>query len=315
MADALRKTLAGLRALASDHRSGAAEIADRAAALLEEFCRQESRIVGSDPRLPYALSELAEATLTVQPSMAPLLNLANRIQLAAEQGTDSLRSLRSSVEKFRRQRQQAAAKIAQLFVSRLPRHATVLTYSYSSTVLAALTAAAKSSTHRLDHVILSEARPLYEGRALAERLAALGIRVTLVIDAALQDYVASAHVLAVGADTVFEGAYVNKLGTRLLQEKSRGVGKHLFVLADTAKFLPPALAPFQRIEEKPAEEVWRQAPPTVTVLNHYFEIMPLQRHVTLLSERGVMPPARVRAWVEHQEVARRWTEARPGALR
>ncbi|MFQ5777975.1 MAG: translation initiation factor eIF-2B [Terriglobia bacterium] len=301
MADALRTALNGLRELARDHRSGAGEIADCAAALVEDFCRQQR---AGDARLPPALLELANTTLNVQPSMAPLLNLANTIQLAAEQVSDPLRALRSALEKFRRHRQQAPAKVAQLFATRLPRRTTVLTYSRSSTVLAALSAARR----RLERVILAEGRPLYEGRALAERLAGQGIAVTLVIDAALREHVGAADLLVVGADTVFERAYSNKVGTRLLQEQARTSGKPFYVLTDTGKFLPPALAPFYRIEEKPRQEVWRTPPERVTVLNRYFELVPLQRHVTLLSERGVMPQARVRAWVEQQEVARFWTE-------
>jgi len=308
MADVLRKTLTGLRALAADHRSGAAEIADRAAALLEEFCLTER---ADDSRLPYALGELAETTLTVQPSMAPMLNLANLIYLAAEQDAHPLRNLRKAVEKFRRQRQQATPRIAQLFAARIRRHRTVLTYSYSSTVLAALIAAARPARNgagHLERVILSESRPLYEGRFLAERLAEKGIAVTLLIDAALREQMAAADAVVVGADTVLERAYVNRLGTRPLQEQARISRKPFFVLADTAKFLPPALAPFHRIEEKPPQEVWRDPPARVTVINRYFEAIPFERHVTLLCERGVMPPARLRAWVEHLEVARRWSE-------
>lgn len=310
MADALRKTLNSLRALAGEHRAGAAEIAHRAVELLEEFCRQER---ADDPRLPYALGELAEATLTVQPSMASLLNLANLIQLAAEQDARPLRSLRAALERFRRH-QQATVKIAKLFAARSRRHRTVLTYSYSSTVLAALTAAARpgrDGTSHLQRVILSESRPLYEGRLLAERLTEQGIAVTLVIDAALREHVAAADALVVGADTVLERAYVNKVGTRLLQEQARAARKPFFVLADTAKFLPPALGPFHHIEEKPTQEVWREPPGRVMVINRYFEVIPLERHVTLLSERGVMPPARLRGWVERVEVARRWSEAAP----
>ncbi len=80
MTDLLHKALNGLWALAEDRRRGAAEIADRAAALLERYLE---RVQSDDPRLSYALAELAEATLRVQPSMAPLVNLANRLQLAA----------------------------------------------------------------------------------------------------------------------------------------------------------------------------------------------------------------------------------------
>lgn len=302
MAETLRKTLAELRALAADHRSGAAEIAERAAALLEEFFAQQRR---SDPRLPYALSELAETTLRVQPSMAPLLNLANRIQLAAEENARAWGRLRRAVEQFRRQRRQGVARIARLFTRQIPLRARVVTYSYSSTVLAALLAARR----RLAQVILSEGRPMYEGRLLAERLAAHGIPTTLTIDAALLEQVPSADAVVVGADTVFAHAYINKVGSRFLQEQARRCRLPFLVLADTAKFLPPTLARFHRIEEKPARELWREAPAGVTIVNRYFEVVPLASHVTLLCERGVLSSAQVRAWLARQPVARRWREA------
>ena len=250
MADALRKTLTGLRALGGDHRSGAAEIADRAASLLADYCRQERP---DDPRLPYGLAELAETMLTVQPSLAPLLNLANLVQLAAERDKNPLRRLANELEKRRRRRGQARTRIAHEFAQRARRFRRLLTYSYSSTVLAAL--AATHHSNRLENVFLSEGRPLNEGRLLAERLAGLGIPVTLTVDAALAGRVEEADAVVVGTDAVFGDAYVNKVGTRLLQERARKAGKPFFLLADTGKFLPPLLAAFHRIEEEPAHEV------------------------------------------------------------
>lgn len=302
MAEALQKTLTGLRALGDDHRSGAAELADRAARWLEEFCRRQR---AGDPRLPYALSALAEATLAAQPAMAPLVNLANRVQRAAEGNGGGLAGLRRTLAGFRRQQRRAAARIARQLSARLPRGATVLTYSYSSTVLEALLAARR----RLRRVIVSEGRPLFEGRTLAERLAAQGVAVTLTIDAALADQVGVADAVAVGADAVLAAAYVNKVGTRQLQERARRERKPFFVLADTTKFLPPALLLFHRIEERPRRELWREAPAGVTVVNRNFEVIPFESHVALLSERGPLTLARHRAWLRRQPVARRWRES------
>ena len=299
--DLLRKALNGLRALAEDRRRGAAEIADRAAAMLERYLE---RVQSDDPRLSYALAELAEATLRVQPSMAPLVNLANRLQLAAEGERSPVRQMRAELEKFRRHQQQASEKIARLFAARLPRRATVMTYTYSSTVLAALLAGRR----RISRIIVSEARPLLEGHTVAKQLAEAGLPVTLVVDAALGEHVRAADVVVVGADAVFEGTYFNKLGTRILQEQARAVRKPFYVLADTAKFVPPALASWMRVEDKPTAEVWKEAPRGVTVVNRYFEVIPLERFVTLLCERGMMPMGRLRAWVEHMPVARRWQE-------
>lgn len=304
MADALRKALTGLRALGSDHRSGAAEIADRAAALLSDYCLQERP---DDPRLPYGLAELAETMLTVQPSLAPLLNLANLVQLAAERDKNPLRRLAAELENRRRGRGQAKARIAREFARRARRLRRLLTYSYSSTVLAALAAA--HHVNRLEAVFLSEGRPLNEGRLLAERLAGLGIPVTLTVDAALAARVEEADAVVVGADAVFGEAYVNKVGTGLLQERARKTGRPFFLLADTGKLLPAVLAAFHRIEEEPAHEVWRETPGGVTVHNRYFEVVPFEKHVRLLSERGALTPARVQSWTRRQPVAQRWREA------
>ncbi|MFQ5724098.1 MAG: hypothetical protein ACE5G6_06360 [Terriglobia bacterium] len=298
MADGLKKTLAGLRALSRDRSAGAAEIAERAAALLERFCRRPAR----DSRTSQALARLAETTLTLHPAMAPLLNLANHLQLAAEQGNAALDRLRRQLVRLRRQRRAATRTIARQFAARLPRQAAVITYSYSSTVLAALLAARS----RLQRVIVSEARPGGEGRTLAERLARRGIEVRLVIDAALTLEIPAARLVVVGADAVLPRAYVNKVGTGLLQERARRERKPFFVLADTTKFLPAPLGRFHRLEEQPAGMVWRGAPRRVRVVNRVFETIPLEPHVTLLSERGPMTPRRVRAWLARQPVARHW---------
>ena len=310
MPDTLEKTLRGLRALSQDHRSGAAEIADRAAELLEAYCAQARP---NDPRLPYALSELAEAALTVQPSLAPLLNLANRVQLAAEpplRQRGGVRRLARELHQWRRERRQAKEKIARLLVRRLPRiqgRGTMLaTYSYSSTVLAALLAARS----RLSEVIVSEGRPLLEGRTMAERLAAAGIEVTLVADAALPGFLHSVDAVVVGADAVLAEAYVNKIGTRTLQELALVWDRPFFLLADTSKFLAPAVAAFHQIEEKPTHELWRGAAPGVRVVNRYFEAVPLLSQVTLLCERGPLQPAQAARWVRRMPVAQRWEELR-----
>jgi translation initiation factor 2B subunit (eIF-2B alpha/beta/delta family) len=303
MADPLKAALRGLRALAADHRSGAAEIADRAAVLLAEFCRDEP---AGDPRLSYALGELADTTLRVHPSLAPLLRLANVVQLAAERGQRPLPKLRAALGQFRRQRQAAALAIARQFAARLRRRATILTYSHSSTVLAALSAARE----RVARVLVSEARPMLEGRLLAGRLAALGVPVTLVADAALPAQVAAADLLVVGADAVLASGYINKVGTRLLQDEAGRAGKPFLILADTAKFLPPALAALHRIEEEPAAELWREAPAGVAIVNRYFETIPYERPAVLVTERGVLSPTAVRAFVKRLPVARRWQEAR-----
>lgn len=147
---------------------------------------------------------------------------------------------------------------------------------------------------------------MYEGRLMAERLAAQGIPVTLFLDAALPAQVESADAVVVGADAVLRNRYATKVGTRLFQEQARRTRKPFFVLANTSKFLPPMLEPFHRIEDRPGQEVWREPPPGVTVANRNFEFLPLERHVTLLSEQREFTTAKLCAWLDRQRVAKRW---------
>lgn len=285
MAGALLRTLRKqTRALARAPRSGAAELADRAAAILLAFLR---RTPASAVNAAEQFARLAEALGRAQPAMAPVLKLAHLAATAARE--KRLRELRGVLTGFRRDLRSAQQRIARRFAAQLPRRAVVLTYSYSSTVLAAL----RTARPKLARVICSEGRPMLEGRRLARELAAAGIRVTLVVDAALPARVREADAVIVGADAVFldpagsgAGAYVNKIGTGVLQAAARAARKPFYVLADTSKILPRQAAQDYGIEEKPAAELWAGAPRGVRVENRYFERVPFARGVVLLTERG-----------------------------
>lgn len=288
---AFRIAREGIRALARDHRSGAAEIADRAAAALVEFLKHSGPASGP---LAEQLGELAEAIRQAQPSMAPLLNLGHRVAQAAAQGRVSQRQLLRALERFRQQLRRAKRQIARRLAARLRPRSVVLTYSYSSTVLAALLAVRS----RLARVICSESRPLLEGRRLAEKLGRAGIQVVLVADAALPARVREADAVVVGADAVFAEGYVNKIGTRVLEEQARAARKPFYVLADTSKILPSGVATPYRIEDKPARELWPRAPRGVRVESRYFERVPWSRSfgtgVVLLTQRGPMSARNLR---------------------
>lgn len=281
MAKAFHTAVQEIRALARDRRSGAAELAERAAAALLRFLRAQGSVTREQ------LAMLAEALLRAQPSMAPLLNLSHLVAQAAKRDA-SPQELQRAVGQFRRGRREANQKIARRFAARLRRRSVVLTYSYSSTVLAALVAARR----KIKRVVCSEARPMLEGRRLAAKLAAAGIPAVLVADAALPGKIAEADMVVVGADAILPGpaaggagAYVNKIGTRVLQAEARRADKPFYVLADSSKILSPRLVRFYRVEEKPAAELWRRAPQGVQVENRYFERIPLRRGVVVLTEK------------------------------
>jgi translation initiation factor 2B subunit (eIF-2B alpha/beta/delta family) len=143
--------------------------------------------------------------------MAPILRVANEVALAADE-PDRARALAVRLRGFRRSLEQARGRIARHFAAALDKshRSTAATYSFSSTVIGAFTAA----RGRLGSVLVAESRPALEGRVTARRLAEAHIPVQYTTDAGLFGLLHSVTVFAVGADAVLSHSFVNKMGTR-----------------------------------------------------------------------------------------------------
>lgn len=191
---------ASVEELARDRTHGAAELALRAAELLARASPNE---------LPAA----AQAVIQAQPAMAPVYNAAQ----AALRGRlpEFLASLRQS-------RDALARKAAPLTAGR-----TVLTHSYSSTVVHALRFASPA------RLLCTESLPGGEGRRTASLLHG-----EVIPDAAVYSVLACVEVAVVGADAVTPAVVVNKLGTALLALAARARGVPVWVLCGSEKFVP-----------------------------------------------------------------------------
>jgi translation initiation factor 2B subunit (eIF-2B alpha/beta/delta family) len=158
-----------------------------------------------------------------------------------------------------------------------------LTHSFSGTVLAALRAARPAAT------IVTEARPLCEGRALAAALAATGIPTTLITDAQAARFAAEAAFVVLGADALLpDGSFVNKVGSALVALAAREADRPLYIACDLLK----ACAASPHYEEDPPGQVWRQPPTGVAVRNVAFERVPAHLVTAYITPDGpVAPPA------------------------
>jgi translation initiation factor 2B subunit (eIF-2B alpha/beta/delta family) len=143
-------------------------------------------------------------------------------------------------------------------------------------------------------VSCSEGRPALEGRRLAERLAALGVEVTFLTDAALAAALDGANAVLVGADAVGPRHFVNKTGTRMLLSAAGVAGVPVYVAATRDKFVMPALWPRLTIRHEPPAEVWDAPPAGVLVRNPYFETVPLDLTTGVISDVGVLGSDMVR---------------------
>jgi translation initiation factor eIF-2B subunit delta len=206
-----------VRRAAADGRSGAAEIAERAAEGLSLLATRRD------------VERAARHLVRAHPSMAPLW----RLGAAALASTDH----RTAAARFRDALLAQASEVARAAEWALPRRAIVLTHSASSNVVAALVRNRK----RIVRVLCTVSLPGGEGRALSRRLERAGFAVEVVPDTAAARACAEATTVLVGADAVTEDAAVNKIGTRLLALAAQDAGIGFYVLAGTSKFLPARL--------------------------------------------------------------------------
>jgi hypothetical protein len=79
----------------------------------------------------------------------------------------------------------------------------------------------------------------------------------------------------------------------------------MFSLCTSGKFLPAAARPLWHIVDHPGQEVWAEAPPGVSISNHYFETTPLSLFTGIISEHGIHAPAALCAHLQRQELSLR----------
>lgn len=262
-----------IESLRLDRTGGAAEIAIRAAHGFEGLARQ--------PGFSEAVrTEVARALARAQPAMAPLVHLANRV-LSAPLGEAA-----AVCHSFGESLQRATEVIGSLVAGRIEDGMPVMTHSYSSTVLEALLATKRAG--RRFQVICTEARPMREGVTLARKLAAEGIPVKLIVDAAACSFVPQVRLVLVGADAISAQGLLNKTGTAALALAAKGLGIDIYSLTSTAKLVPAGYqAPDQEL--RPPAEILEEPPPNVVPVNYYFDLTPLEHLSGVITEVGILP--------------------------
>jgi len=257
--------------------------------ILDIFARQEAARESSD--CGARLVDLVSAILAAQPSMAVMINLAQQALQACPTGLPPARArqqLQRALAAWRRDLRQSTPALCQRALNVLPPQTTVLTYSNSATVIAALRYA--QAHGRVRRVLLSESRPAYDGRPQARALLEYGMAVEYGTDMALFEFLPQANVVLVGADAVFPDRLVNKLGTRALVQLAQQHGIPCFSLCAASKFLPATATALLRIVEHPPGEVWPDAPPGLSIRNHYFDATPLALLSGIVSDLGLYTP-------------------------
>jgi translation initiation factor eIF-2B subunit delta len=275
--------------ICADNTSGAAELARMAAIAVLEWTDQTASMP------PHAwkteLLAFAPGLYMAQPAMAPLFNLVNDILLAAESTAvqeEPQPCVRRAVQAFLEQLTHMHKRMTTAALGLIPPDARILTFSYSSSVLAMLLAA--HARQRLSGVLCTESRPMLEGQRLSQELARAGIAVELGVDAAIATFTGRANMALVGADSITAHGVINKLGTAILALVCRHAGTPCYVVADRHKWFPTGAAVPAFSQLKPEVEVWSNPPPGVTIRNAYFECTPMTLFSGIIGEDGLRGP-------------------------
>ncbi|MBI2818985.1 MAG: hypothetical protein HYX73_03315 [Acidobacteria bacterium] len=230
---------------------------------------------------------MAKAVARAQPTMAAVWNVCDRWLHHVERGSTPLQSARRIAQELSRAQRITAGRASAL----IRNGHVVVTYSSSSTIEATLRMARLKG--RRFRVLCSEGRPMYEGRIMAQRLAAQAIPVDLFTDSGLLASLPGADLVFVGCDAIFSDSFLNKVGTHALLRMARIARVPAYIVADSFKFLPSAARPSFRIREENLSEVWKRAGKNLRIRNFYFEETPLRACSGLITEGGLWPAENV----------------------
>jgi len=245
-----------LAALSEDSVSGAAELLQKAAAIVLKHAET------------VAVNEIAEGLLAARPDMASVINLA--LELRKHAGMAGAAEITwAFLHEHRKSFARAVSETSRLIESGMK----VLTYSRSSTVLAAFLEA--RSRGKSFVVYLTEGRPGMEGVKLARELSDVRINAVIGPDSALACFVKECDLVIVGADAVGPEYFYNKTGTLGLVLLSRAMEKPFYLSVSRDKLLTQEGISYYRVREMPGEEIISPVPEGVTVFNRYFEAVPV----------------------------------------
>lgn len=166
----------------------------------------------------------------------------------------------------------------------------ILTHCHSSAVNDMLKLAKREG--KSFHVIITETRPLYQGRMTARELVEAGIDATIIVDSAARSFIKNADFVIVGADAITsEGNVINKIGTSTIALIAHEARIPFYIISSLLKFDPQTIhGKFESIEERSSFEVWANAPEGLSIANPAFDITKRDYIHGIICEEGIISP-------------------------
>jgi translation initiation factor 2B subunit (eIF-2B alpha/beta/delta family) len=293
----------------ADHVSGASEISRKASSAIASF----SLGVKTKSKEEYfdGLLKLGVDLVFAQPYMASVFNLANSILYYVEEllPTLSLEELREftkeNTEEFCYNSLNSMQKIAKHGEVLIEEGSKVLTFSSSGSILSILEKAKEEG--KKFQVVACESRPMFEGRLLAKFLGNAGIPVTLITDAAMGVFAKDSDLFLVGADSISETTFINKVGTKYLCLLSGEYESPLYVACERSKFISSDWR-FKPMIWGDPREVLDFELSNVKVENPYYEEIPLSYCQKVITNEGFLSPPDIPGLIRKTRLCKRFME-------
>jgi translation initiation factor 2B subunit (eIF-2B alpha/beta/delta family) len=151
---------------------------------------------------------------------------------------------------------------------------TILTYSYSSTVIEVLS---RLKQNKLT-VFVPESRPVNEGRNMAINLKKAGLRIKFITDAGISRFIKDIDIVLVGADSFSTKYVINKVGTLAIALLAKEYKIPCYVVCGKNKFSNMVL----NETAKNPKEIWDIK--GIEVKNFYFEEVPIKYFTGIITD-------------------------------
>jgi translation initiation factor eIF-2B subunit delta len=289
--------------IGEDHISGASELSRKAASVFIIFASETK--AKDNATYGEEIFSLGKKLMLSQIYMAPIFNLVNSILSGVEElrysvDLPELKSFtKEKAEEFSANSLSFLEKIAQSGAALVENNFTIMSFSSSGSILSILRRAKDAGKNF--KVIVPESRPQCEGRILAKFLGMENIPTTLITDAACGIFAKAVNLMLVGADSISEDSFVNKVGTKYISLLSQELKIPFYVVCETSKFISKSLRPKIRPFGNPAE-ILEESLRNVTVENPYYEEIPLSHCQGIITNEGFLTPMEVLNFIEKKKI-------------
>jgi ribose 1,5-bisphosphate isomerase len=268
-----------------------------AANALKELTKQVK--VKSTKELLKRIKLAASGLREVRQSSAALHNCLDYVEDAAQKASNEKIQLAEAriligkaSDEFIARIDAAKQRIAEVGAKRIRNGDRILTLCRSTTVLGILKKVVEQGKDV--EVFVAESRPDFEGRLLANEVAALGIPVTLFTDFAARIFLPDMHIMLAGGEAIAaSGAIVSKVGTATLAELCHGARVRVLIALGSYKFSHETiLGRLITIEEGNPAQVAApdEIDAQITVRNPLFDVTGPEHIDAFITEHGIIPP-------------------------